>query len=343
MSEAGAANPTAEIQLDFGKFFEDRRRLFERHVGAGGIADYAFGLDQVLRRKIASIAVARQAVRAVAATVGPLQKHLHNMQMVAVNPRQFPAIYSLGEACARRLGLGIPQLYIMPSPVLAAYTFATDDIAPMAVLSSGLVDALEPRELMFVIGHECGHIQNLHGAYNMAVQNLTNPLAKLMLEQVAGLGIALELIKTMSQLKLVAGVIAGTLKVFFLNWSRAAEITCDRAGLICCGDLATALRTLAAIATGGSASLRGINIQEYVHQLEETRSSPLRFIEFFETHPLIPKRIEALGLFAGCELLYSWRSDLERPRELLNRAELDAQCARVLGIFSSSGADGLQD
>ena len=341
MPETKQENPTAEIPLGFDQFLEERRRAFDEHVSPGGIADYAFGLDYTLRQRIASIAMARQVVKAVAAAVGPLQKHLHNMQMVAVNPRQFAEIYTLGEACARRLGIGIPQIFIMPSPTLAAYTFATDDIAPMLVLSSGLVDALEPRELMFVIGHECGHIHNPHGAYNMAVQNLTNPLAKLMFQQVAGLGVALDLIKTLNHLQLLAGVIAGGLKLFFLNWSRAAEVTCDRAGLICCGDLETAQMALARIATGGAASLRGINIQEFVRQLDVTRTSPTRIVEFFASHPLIPKRLEALRLFAGCQVFRNWRPDIEQPRGLpLDRAEVDARCAQVLGILSS-GDGGL--
>ena len=69
------------------------------------------------------------------------------MQMIAVGPRQFPEIHSLGEACARRLGIGIPQIFVFPSPDLNAYTYATDDEAleGVKILSEleGIIPALE--------------------------------------------------------------------------------------------------------------------------------------------------------------------------------------------------------
>jgi len=324
--------PTAEVALDFGRYVAERSRELEEHTAEGGIADYAFGLDHVLRQRIASIAPARRLVRMLVATVAPIQKQLHRMEMIAIGPRQFPEIHALGEACARRLGIGIPQIFVMPSHELAAYTFATDDVAPMLVLSSGLIDALEPAELTFVIGHECGHIHNLHGVYNTAVQNLANPLAKLMYKKLVGVGAALDLIKTVGHAQLLAGAIAGGLKMFFLHWSRCAEVTCDRAGLICCGDLRPAQMALAKIATGGAASLRGIDVDEYLRQIDEARASALRLTELFHTHPLIPKRLAALRHFAACDVLYKWCPGLPAPAEIFSKDEIDARCRQVVGV-----------
>jgi Zn-dependent protease with chaperone function len=335
MSEAAAENPIAAMDLDFGAYLEARRQELAAHTAAGGVADYAFGLDHALRQRIAAIAPARHLVQMLGATAGPIQKHIHRIEMIAVGPRQFPEIHALGESCARRLGIGIPQIFIAPTQELAAYTFASDDIAPTVVLSAGLIDALEPKQLLFVIGHECGHIHNLHGAYNTAVQNLTNPLAKSILDKVAGLDVALELVTSVSHIRLIASAVTGALKMFFLNWSRSAEVTCDRTGLICCGSLETAERALASLATGGVASLRGINIDAYLDQLNQTRSSPLRLLELSRTHPLIPKRIEALRAFAGCDVLYGWRSDIARPPALQTKADIDSRCARILGILSA--------
>jgi Zn-dependent protease with chaperone function len=335
VSEAAAENPIAPMLLDFGAFLETRRQELAVHTAPGGVSDYAFGLDHVLRQRIAAIAPARHLVRMLGATAGPIQKHIHRMEMIAVGPRQFPEIYALGESCARRLGIGIPQIFIAPTQELAAYTCATDDISPIAVLSAGLIEALEPDQLLFVIGHECGHIHNLHGAYNIAVQNLTNPLAKIILDKVVGLGVALDLVTTVSHARLLAGAVTGALKMFFLNWSRAAEVTCDRAGLICCGRIEAAERALASLATGGVTSLRGINIDAYLSQLDQIRRSPLRLLELYGTHPLIPKRIEALRAFADCDVLYGWRQDVERPSALRTKGDTDARCARILGILSA--------
>lgn len=337
-SGSDSGNPTASVSLDFRHYLAERRRELEAHTTAGGIADYAFGLDHALRQKIAAMAPARQLVRMAVAAVAPIQKHLHRMEMIAIGPRQFPEIHALGETCARRLGIGIPQIFILPSPELAAYTFATDDVAPMLVLSSALIDALEPAERMFVIGHECGHIHNLHGAYNTAVQNLANPLAKMMLQKLVGAGTVLNVIKTVGHAELLAGVITGGLKMFFMHWSRCAEVTCDRAGLICCGDLRAAQMALAKIATGGAVSLKGINIDEYLRQIDETRASALRLVELFHSHPLIPKRLAALRLFASCEVLYKWRPELKPPAQLHTKSEIDEICRRAIGVMSSGGS-----
>src|SRR4051812_18376772 len=132
MSKVATANPTAAMSIEFGAFLAARRRELELHTPAG-VADYSFGMDHALRRRIAAIAPARHLVCMLGATAGPIQTHIHRMEMIAVGPRQFPEIYTLGEACAHRLGIGIPQIFIAPTTELAAYTCATDDIAPMVV------------------------------------------------------------------------------------------------------------------------------------------------------------------------------------------------------------------
>ncbi|HTP35996.1 MAG TPA: M48 family metallopeptidase [Candidatus Acidoferrales bacterium] len=340
MSDVVSDNPTTTIPLNFGAFLEERRSELAEHTAAGGITDYAFGFDHSLRKRIASVAPARYLVSMLSATAGPILRHLHRLEMVAVGPRQFPEIHSSGAACARRLGIGIPQIFIAPAKDLAAYTFATDDTAPTLVLSGGLIEVLEPAQLQFVIGHECGHIHNLHGAYNTAVQNLTNPLAKLIFDKMVGLGVAMELVKSVSHTRMLATAITGALKMFFLHWSRAAEVTCDRAGLICCGDLESAQRTLATIATGGVTALRGLNIDEYLRQLEQTRKSPVKLLELFESHPLIPKRIEALRLFAESEVFCAWRPELRRAPRVLDKGQLDAMCGRAIGILGPGNAAG---
>ena len=49
-----------------------------------------------------------------------------------------------------------------------AHTFGTEDDAYI-VLNGMLVDHLNENELMSVIGHECGHIQNNHVVFSTAL------------------------------------------------------------------------------------------------------------------------------------------------------------------------------
>lgn len=338
-TEPAAFNPTAAVELDFGRFLARRREQLSERSVAPEVADYAFGMDRVLRQKIATFGPARKIARTLVYHVTPIQRQLHLMGGVAVGPRQFPEIHAIGQECAGRLGVGVPQIFIVPSSHLDAYTFATDDVAPMVVLSSELVEALEPDELTFVVGHECGHIANLHGTYNSLVQSLVNPLAKALTEKLAGLGTALKWITSPSQIKLLSFAVGGSIHLFLMRWSRCAEVTCDRAGLICCGDLRTAQLALARIGTGGVTRLKGVNIEEYIRQIESVRSSVLRFGELFHSHPLIPKRLEALRLFAECEVFHRWRPEVEVPAPPRTLDEVDEACQGTLGILSSNGDD----
>lgn len=331
-------NPTDRIDLDFGRYLSRRKSELAEHTAEGGIADYSFSLDHHLRRRIAGLAPARAAAQALVTLAVPLQKQVELLESVAVGPRQYPEIHALGEDCARRLGIGVPRIFLRSMPS-GAFTIATDNVAPIVVLSSSLVSSLTPAELKFVIGHECGHIHNLHGVYNTAAELLVNPLAQGLMEQVVSAGVALNVLKTSLHVDFVAGLIQAGLKLFFLHWSRCAEITCDRAGVICCGDPAAAESALLKIVTGGVSSLKGFNLEEYLRQLGEVRSSPWRFQEFQSTHPLIFKRIEAIRAFSGCSVLHAWRPELKTD-ESRSKEETDELCQRIVSIFAPEALSG---
>src|SRR5262249_2734608 len=127
------------------------------------------------------------------------------------------------------------------------------------VLHSSLVEVCTEAELKFIIGHECGHIHNLHSVYNNLGVTLSNTALAAIADKIPGGRAALSLI-------------AGGLGLFLNSWSRCAEASCDRAGLICCGDLDTGRYALAKLASGGGQALRDINIDEYVKQLETTQN-----------------------------------------------------------------------
>ncbi len=320
MQDPLITNPTAVIDLDFGHYLEVRERELSSHL-VGGIPDYAFSLDQKLRQQLTAIRPVRSITQAIVGLAVPLQKQIHQMESIAVGPQQYPEIHALGEDCARRLGIGIPQIFIYPTSISNAYTIATDDVEPVIVLSSEIVETLEPEELKFVIGHECGHVHNLHGVYNTALEIMTNPLAQLILQALPTQGV-------------LEPIIQGSLNLFFKRWSRCAEITCDRAGLICCSDVITAQVALAKLVTGGGNSLKNINIQAYIEQLPKMKSNPGRFLELFSTHPLIPKRIKAISLFANCEVFHSWRSQLPSPTPAYSKSETDDLCEQVIRVLA---------
>src|SRR5271165_698682 len=83
---------------------------------------------------------------------------------VQVTPRQFPDMYRLLAECAERLSIPVPRMLIGPGAGdmgMNAFTFGTEERCFIFVTSI-LALQMAPDELKFVIGHECGHIQNQH-------------------------------------------------------------------------------------------------------------------------------------------------------------------------------------
>lgn len=322
-----SANPTESVPIDFAAYLIQRKASLAARFD-GGAPNYAFSLDRTLQKQLSSMAPIRSLTQTVVSFVVPLQKQIQQMNSLAVSPQQLPQIYSLAEECARLLGIGIPQVFICADQDINACTIATDDVAPIILLSSGIVERLTLAELKFVIGHECGHIHNLHGNYNTAVELMTNRLIEVTLKGLASAGWT-DLLST------VGKVIHSGVLMFLKRWSRCAEITCDRAGLICCADLLTAQSALAKLVVGNLDHLGEINIQAFMDQSLSTNSTPLRLMEFFNTHPLIPKRIEALQLFTECETFYSWQPSLSAPATVRSQHETDQRCEQIVTILNN--------
>ena len=105
--------------------------------------------------------------------------------------------------------------------------FTTGVEERQVVLSSAIVSLLEPRELMFVIGHELGHIRSNHVLYSMFAQTLPT------------------LLNVVGAATLGIGKLLGQgLQFAILDWYRCAELTCDRHGMLVCQDLEAAQRVL---------------------------------------------------------------------------------------------------
>jgi Zn-dependent protease with chaperone function len=320
-----AANPTAALDLDFVGYIERRKQEISAHL-QGSIPDYSFGMDAVLRRRLATMGPIRSLAKLIVSATVPINRQQYLMSGVLVGPRQYPEFHALTADCARILGIGVPQVFIVPDASRNAFTWATDDVAPLIVVTTGLIEALDPLELKFVIGHECGHIHNLHGIYNATVEIMVNPLARTLLTQMISFGIV------PGSAELIFGLVRGGLQLFMLQWSRCAEITCDRAGVICCGELEAAQRALVKLIIGGNERLQAFNIEEYLKQLDQIQALPVRFLEIGQTHPLIPRRIRALRVFSECEMMKTWRSDWKALKAPRSKEEADWICAQIIDV-----------
>ncbi|HEY6183224.1 MAG TPA: M48 family metallopeptidase [Terriglobales bacterium] len=147
-----------------------------------------------------------------------------------VTPQSMPAIHKvLAEAC-EVLGVApIPRLYVKFGQ-LESYTLGAE--VPHIILASIAVSLLTREELLFVLGHELGHIKAGHVPYHT--------LAKAMKDAAA--------VASTITLGLAGLAFDATLSPLLGAWSRRSEYTADRAGYLACQDQEVTLRALMKLA-----------------------------------------------------------------------------------------------
>lgn len=262
--------------LDFQGFIEQRKGRRAGGKEGEGIA-YAYASDKATRltfEKLKPVELAVSAAVRMFQTVGKNELLGH---AVKVGPNQFPRIHGIVLRCAETLGITPPTLYIINSPIANAATFGTNDDS-FIMVHSALIDHMTDDELMSVIGHECGHIHNSHVVYLTAMHYLTRMASQ------------------------YARWLAGPAMLALSGWSRRAEITCDRAGMLCGGSLESSTRALTKLALGSRKLYEELNIEAFLDQNREGGDGIGRFAEMNASHPWLPKRVLALRAFAESSL-----------------------------------------
>lgn len=262
--------------LDFQEFIHGRK--VER-VGdeTGSGHDYSYVVDKNTRTAFEKAKPVELAVTGAVRLFKALGKNQLLGNAVRVGPNQFPRIHKLTVRCAETLQIAQPTLYITNSPVMNAMTFGTNDDS-FIVVHSALVDHFSDEELLSVIGHEAGHIHNSHVVYLTALFYLKHA-ASIFLKQ-----------------------FAPAAELSLAGWKRRAEITCDRAGLLCSKDLNVSKRALAKLALGSTKLYEEFNLEAFECQFEETRDGFGKYAEITASHPWLSKRMAALTAFSESEL-----------------------------------------
>lgn len=197
---------------------------------------------------------------------------------VRLGTDQVPGVWAMHQRAADRLDLVVPPLFVTASPIANAMTFGMR--SPTVLVMSSLVADHEPTEVEAVLAHELGHVLSDHVTYStlmwMLHQLLTGALSTVPL----------------------AGLPLRGLYLVLLEWSRAAELTCDRAAALEVEDPIAVCRLLMRIAGG---ALPGMSVDAFVRQATEyTEEEDLfarraRFAyELGRTHPAAVRRVREL-------------------------------------------------
>lgn len=309
-------SPIRIIDTSFENYVARRKRENGIHMN-GTVPDYAFALDYELRSRLDQIPHFHSLCKKITSTIETRQMQIVNQGALQVGPNQFPEIYQMGVECAHRLGIGIPNIYIQNSTEMNAFTYASDDTSPLLVLYTGIVDRMTPGELKAVIGHECGHIHNQHTVYENVINMLLNGAS----------GLTGSIVLSLANVSLMQ------------FWTRAAEVTADRAGIICADNIQDAMNVNAKLASGGTLNAtyqKTMDINAIYEQLSMTLDNPTRLLEIQRDHPAFARRVFCDKEFEQCEVLYSWRPDLKKPgMKLRTKSETDLRCKKLVNIVKN--------
>ncbi|HWN69670.1 MAG TPA: M48 family metallopeptidase [Haliangium sp.] len=292
------------IDFDFARYIQDRRGQAERRVREGSA--YAYSGERKVRRTLNS---ARPVVIALEATTRLWQNVAKTELLgtaVKVTGQQFPRLYQATRQASEALHMEPPPVYVTQasSPIRAQVLGVNDD--SYVVINPTLIDQLDDAELLALIGHELGHIQNDHVLYTTALYYLTEAAAMFVRWAVQPAIMTLQ------------------------AWSRRAEITCDRAALLCARNLDTTMTAMVKIVLGLERGSQ-IDISAYIENLPDTKRGVGRYAELFRTQPYLPKRLQALRRFADSSLYKSFNG--QDPKGAPSTTEVDAEVAEILSVF----------
>jgi Zn-dependent protease with chaperone function len=223
-------------------------------------------LDQVVRKLIAL--GYERALRA--ASLG---------SAVRLGQEQLPGIWVLHRQVFNALDMErVPDLYMTQFPIANAFAIGTE--RPIVVLNSELVRILDDEGQRVVLAHEAAHIQSDHVLYRQA------------------LAILLMLGSSM-RLPFLAGLPLLAIQLALLEWSRAAELSCDRAAALVTRDPLAVCRAMMVIAAGEAAE--DLNLDAFIAQgmeYSDAGSGLERLTKLMQdlrlTHPMPVRRVRML-------------------------------------------------
>jgi Zn-dependent protease with chaperone function len=195
-----------------------------------------------------------------------------------VTSNQLPRVHQIVADCARVLHLErVPRVFVgdRPGPLQIVVQNYSE---PVLVIPTQVLRRFRSStELTFVIGRELGHIKAGHTRWLTTLRQLQSSFGG----KEGGIG-------------------PGTLLLLILRWSREAELTADRFGLLCCQDLHAAEGTIVRMATGvDSIVAERIEVDAFLQQGETqelSRISDIRLLwrELNRPAPFAPDRVREL-------------------------------------------------
>ena len=234
------------------------------------------------------------------------QVNIINMSsMIHITEKQLPKIHIMVKSICKKIGIDMPELYLMLNREPNAYAYGTENYT--IVIHSGLLECFEDDEIYAVLAHECGHIACQHMLYH-TVARLVLGGGKIGLHELGNMLIGKGLVGN-----IVNGAISAVdsaLELALYHWYRCSELSADRVAIICCGSATPVIETMMRLAGGTTHIDSEIDRELFISQAENyqqitTESKVNKALEFLLTkdneHPLLAVRAYEAQQFAASE------------------------------------------
>ncbi len=266
--------------------------------------------DEHLFETLLNAAEVKRAIEEMAKHEDKLGARRHLLATsLRLTPEMAPDVHEHVDHCRRRLEVETPiEVYVYPDSSFNAAAVRPEGGRLFMMLSSSLLEAFEPDELRFVVGHEVGHHLFCH--HDIPTGLLLRPGTSI------DPGLALQL----------------------FSWQRYAEVSCDRAGLVCAGNMQSAARALFKLASGLRGGRVEVRVDQFMQQMQDMADETHRLTQatandhraqgdWFATHPFSPLRLKAADLCARSRVI---------DEEGMSIDELETRIAELMKLMDPS-------
>lgn len=214
-----------------------------------------------------------------------LEEYIHLNQLYTstrVNPESYPSLHGLVREGCEVLDCPFPEVFVAYNPQYNASTSGVDRV--YVSLNSYLVEDFSEEELLFILGHEMGHIKAGHVLYSTVARFIVQFLPFIQ-----------------SLIPFNIGMLYQPMLLGLYEWSRRAEFTSDRAGLLAVQDIDVALSALSKMAGKLRKYPGEHNLEVHISQADEVAESKNQLVKVFlfldnmmNSHPYTTLRLKML-------------------------------------------------
>ncbi len=234
---------------------------------------------------------------------------------IRTSEQHYPKVYELAAIAARRIGVDrIPPVHIEADRMYQSATYGSlqDSFINIGTLIPRL---LNDQELLFILGHEFGHLVSNHALWTTVSMFLVGQHRNTIMAE--------GILKYISNpLKVVEQGVESLIG----NWLRVAEYTADRAALLVVGDFEIARRALFLLYFRSRRELQEIDLDAWQQSLETGDPGTQKISQMASSTPYLGPRLKELAEF--------YRS----PRFAQLRQRIDDGCSLSLPeLFNEKG------